>query len=86
MAAHRGRKLLDFFIPAALESAGGFHALDVAGRPRANPVRDLVQTARLVHCCALADLLGRPAAADVVEHGLALLRGRLRDADHGGWF
>lgn len=82
----QAEKLLDFFIPAALDPAGGFRSLDVERRPRANPVRDLVQTARLVHCYALADLLGRPAAADVVEHGLALLRGRLRDADHGGWF
>jgi mannose/cellobiose epimerase-like protein (N-acyl-D-glucosamine 2-epimerase family) len=82
----QAEKLLDFFIPAALDPAGGFRSLDIQGRPRASSVRDLIQTARLVHCYALADLLGRPAAAGVVEHGLTLLRGRLRDADHGGWF
>lgn len=79
-------RLLDFFWPAAIDPAGGFRPLDTAGRPRDTPVRDLVQTARMVHCGALAYMMGRPSALGVAEHGLALLRGGLRDVEHGGWY
>lgn len=79
-------RLLDFFLPAAIDPTGGFHSLESRGQPRDTPVRDLVQTARMVHCGALAHLMGRPAAGGAAAHGLELLRGGLRDVQHGGWY
>jgi mannose/cellobiose epimerase-like protein (N-acyl-D-glucosamine 2-epimerase family) len=40
----------------------------------------------MTHVFALGELLGHPGAAELVEHGLAGLRGRLHDGVHGGWF
>ncbi len=48
--------------------------------------RPLHETTRMVHCFAIAHLLGRQGAADFVDHGLAALRNRHRDARHGGYF
>ena len=43
-------------------------------------------TTRLVHCFAIAHLLGRPGAADFVDHGMRALLTRHRDARWGGYF
>lgn len=43
-------------------------------------------TCRMTHVFAIAALMGRPGATTYVDHGLAALRGRLRDQEHGGWF
>ncbi len=40
----------------------------------------------MVHCFAIADLLGRPGAADVVDHGMRYLWEKHRDTTHGGYF
>ncbi|GMA35490.1 AGE family epimerase/isomerase [Demequina litorisediminis] len=40
----------------------------------------------MTHCFALASLMGVPGAGPLVDHGLDALTGRLRDAEHGGWF
>jgi mannose/cellobiose epimerase-like protein (N-acyl-D-glucosamine 2-epimerase family) len=47
---------------------------------------ELWVTGRMTHVFALGELLGHPGAGGLVEHGLAGLRGRLRDGEHGGWF
>jgi mannose/cellobiose epimerase-like protein (N-acyl-D-glucosamine 2-epimerase family) len=83
--ADEAATLFAFFERNCVDSSGGFHPLDHRGLPRPIATRDLVQTARMVHCFSVADLLGRPHAARIVEHGLAYLRGPLRDDEHGGW-
>ena len=47
---------------------------------------ELWVTGRMTHVFALGEMLGHPRAGEFVEHGLAALRGRLRDPVHGGWF
>ena len=79
--------LFAFFEDESLNSAGGFHALDDAGRAIASETaRPLHATARMVHCFTIAHLLGRPGAGDFVDHGMAAIRERHRDAAHGGYF
>ena len=48
--------------------------------------RPLHVTTRMVHCFSIAHLLGRPGAADFVDHGMRALLTRHRDAPHGGYF
>lgn len=81
----RAHGLFDFFWPASIDPAGGFHTLDVAGRPRSDPARGLHGTARMVHCAAIGHLLGRPLADDVLDHGMRYLWDAHRDATHGGY-
>lgn len=83
--------LLGFFQRAALNPGGGFFALDDAGAPLAakgsgGPVRYLHETTRMVHCFAMAHLMGLPGADRMIDHGMAFLRTRHRDSRHGGWF
>ena len=40
----------------------------------------------MVHCFAIAHLLGRPGAAAVVDHGMDYIWRAHRDARHGGYF
>jgi mannose/cellobiose epimerase-like protein (N-acyl-D-glucosamine 2-epimerase family) len=40
----------------------------------------------MTHIYSLSHLMGRPGDGALVDHGLAALRGRFRDAEHGGWF
>jgi sulfoquinovose isomerase len=80
-----GDRLLDFG-RAARHPDGGFAWLDDAGRPELGRPVELWVTCRMTHCYALGDLLGRPGCAALVEHGVAALRGRMRDARHGGWY
>ena len=40
----------------------------------------------MVHCFAIAHLLGLPGADRIVDHGMAFLWERMRDAEHGGYF
>ena len=79
--------LLAFYEPDLIDPSGGFANLDARGRPLASErVRPLHETTRMVHCFAIAHLLGRPGAADVVDHGLKAIRERHRDPRHGGYF
>ena len=80
------RRLIDFFVPAAIDPAGGFFALGADGRPRPRPsVRHLHETARMVHCAAIADLLGLPGAAEALDHGMDYLWRAHRDPVRGGY-
>ena len=79
--------LFDFFEANSFNPAGGFFALDDAGEAIAgDAVRPLHVTTRMVHCFAIGHLLGRPGAADFVDHGMRALLDRHRDATHGGYF
>ncbi len=79
--------LLAFYEPDLIDPKGGFANLDARGRPLASErVRPLHETTRMVHCFAIAHLLGRPGAADIVDHGVKAIRERHRDAKHGGYF
>ena len=79
--------LFAFFEAASLDPRGGFHQLDDLGLPLAGESeRALHATSRMVHCYAIGQLLGRPGAADLVDHGMEALIGRHRDGEHGGYF
>jgi mannose/cellobiose epimerase-like protein (N-acyl-D-glucosamine 2-epimerase family) len=79
--------LFSFFEIESLDPAGGFFSLDSFGRAiPAEAERPLHATTRMVHCYAIGCLLGRPGAADIVEHGMTALLNRHRDQQHGGYF
>jgi len=79
------RRLLDFG-SAVVHPEGGAAYLDERGRPALDkPVHTWI-TARTVHVFGLGTLLGVPGSADRARGALAGLTGRLRDAEHGGWF
>ena len=80
--------LMDFFQVRAINPKGGFYDLDPTGAPldTDNPARGIHASARMVHCFAIADLMGRPGAADVVDHGMRYLWEKHRDPTHGGYF
>ncbi|MCY1669296.1 AGE family epimerase/isomerase [Rhizobium sp. SL86] len=80
--------LMDFFQDRAINPKGGFYDLDRTGvaLDTNNPARGIHASARMVHCFAIADLLGRPGAADVVDHGMRYLWEKHRDQTHGGYF
>ncbi|MCJ7993425.1 AGE family epimerase/isomerase [Rhizobium cremeum] len=80
--------LFSFFQRQAINPKGGFFDLTRDGKPlnTDNPVRSIHMAARMVHCYAIGDLLGRPGAADVVDHGMKFLWERHRDTEHGGYF
>ena len=79
--------LFAFFEAESLDPSGGFHALDDAGHAiPGERARPLHATTRMVHCFAIGHLLGRPGADDFVDHGVAALLDRHRDAANGGYF
>jgi sulfoquinovose isomerase len=84
--------LLDFFQFSSVNPKGGFFALDIDGTPlppapgNAGVERQLHDTSRLVHCFAIAHLLGLPGASRLVDHGMEFLWSRHRDREHGGYF
>jgi sulfoquinovose isomerase len=80
-------RLFSFFEDESFNPAGGFHAVDDAGRAiKADTARPLHATSRMVHCFAIGHLLGRPGAADFVDHGVNAILDRHRDARNGGYF
>ncbi|HYA73052.1 MAG TPA: AGE family epimerase/isomerase, partial [Roseiarcus sp.] len=79
--------LFAFYEVDLIRPSGGFATLDESGRAMAfETVRPLHVTTRMVHCFAIAHLLGRPGAADIVDHGMEAIRTRHRDSRHGGYF
>src|SRR4051794_16620217 len=78
-------RLLEF-ARASAHPDGGFAWLDDDGRPQLDRPVELWITCRMTHVFALAHLMGRPYAADLVDRGLDALTGRMRDAVHGGWW
>lgn len=82
--AARAENLFDLFQHNAVNPRGGFHDLDAAGRPFGT-IRHIHQTARMVHCFAIAAKLGRPGAETIVDHGMRYLWEGHRDRRHGGY-
>ncbi|MFC3164529.1 AGE family epimerase/isomerase [Ciceribacter thiooxidans] len=84
----RADELFDLFQFASINPKGGFFDLKRDGTPLVadNPVRGIHTAARMVHCFAIGDLLGRPGSADVVDHGMQFLWNRHRDQKNGGYF
>ena len=78
-------RLLDF-AERSRHPEGGFAWLRADGTPDLERPRELWITTRMTHVFALGVLLGRPGAAELVEHGLASLRDDFRDARYGGWY
>jgi len=84
--------LLDFYQPNVINAAGGFFILDKSGNPlpaqasHTGTERQLHDTTRMVHCFAIAKLIGRSGAEDVVDHGMEFLWNRHRDMQNGGYF
>ena len=79
-------RLLAFHEVHALTSGVGFAPLDSLGRPETDQPRQLYATARLVHCFAIAHLLGRPGARPIAEHGLEALSGVFSAGAGQGWY
>ena len=84
LAAEQDR-LLGFHEVHALDAGVGFAPLDSRGRPETDQPRQLYATARLVHCFALAHLLGRPGARPIAELGLAALSAAFATGTGTGW-
>lgn len=78
-------RLLDF-ARASGDPLGGFGWLGDDGTLDRKRDAELWITCRMTHVFALSHLLGRPGDTALVDHGLAALDGRFRDAEHGGWF
>ena len=88
----RADALFSFFEAGCRNPLGGYFELDDAGRPMTPgadgglpPSRNLHITARLVHAFGIASLMGRPGAANVVDHGMDFLWNGHRDTSHGGY-
>ena len=98
LTAHRlwlidnARALFEFFQRPSFNPAGGFFSLDENARPlppkpgHKGANRHVHDTTRMVHCFAIAHLLGLPGADRIVDHGMAFLWERMRDGEHGGYF
>lgn len=78
-------RLLTFAEAAALPGEG-FGWLDTHGNVDRAQSSQLWVTARMTHVFGLAHLLARPGADELVDHGLAAIRGPFHDHEHGGWF
>jgi mannose/cellobiose epimerase-like protein (N-acyl-D-glucosamine 2-epimerase family) len=79
------RQLIAFGARSRL-AAGGFGLLgDRGGLPHGDRA-ELYVTSRMTHAFAIAQALGWPGAAELVDHGLEGLQGRFRDDAHGGWY
>jgi len=84
--------LFDFFEPHSIDPDGGFYVLDDRGEPILKgsdgghaPPREIHSTTRMVHCFAIARLLGRPGADRFIDHGMAFLWNGHRDPVNGGY-
>ena len=78
-------RLLDFG-RASVHPDGGFAWLSDAGTPQLDRPVPLWITCRMTHVYSLGHLMGRPDCGRLADHGVAALRGRFRDAEHGGWY
>ncbi|SMC60330.1 AGE family epimerase/isomerase [Rhizobium sp. RU36D] len=80
--------LFDVFQFNSINPKGGFYDLDPTGRPFPgdNQIRGIHSSARMVHCFAIGELLGRPGSGDMVDHGMDVLWNRHRDQANGGYF
>jgi len=71
---------------ASRSAIGGFGWLDDDGVTDPSHPVELWISCRMTHSYALSVLRGNSADRALVNHGVASLRGALRDDAHGGWF
>lgn len=71
---------------ASVRPEGGFWWVTERGEPDPREPLHTWIACRMTHVFALAHLGRAPDTANGVDHGVATLRGTLRDARHGGWF
>lgn len=85
--AEQTSDLFDFFQNRIINPAGGFFNLDSTGHriDDGNPVRQIHNTTRMVHCFAVGHLLGQPGCDAIVDHGMEYLWNAHRDSEHGGY-
>lgn len=83
--ARETARLLEF-AEGAWHPLGGFARQDNNGIRLLDAPVELWLTGRMAHVYALGELLGYPGGAELAEHGLAALHGRMRDPVHGGWY
>lgn len=89
-AAHRKSLAADalrqfaFFRPG-LNPEGGFHTLDMDGRPLPDSLQELHTTTRMVHSFCLGKCAGVPGCEAIIDHGMRFLRSSHCDTDHGGF-
>ncbi len=85
--ADQANNLFDFFQHRIINPAGGFFDLDSTGNPieADNPIRQIHNTTRMVHCFSIGALLGRPGCEAIIDHGMTYLWNRHRDDKHGGY-
>ncbi|MDO8208783.1 AGE family epimerase/isomerase [Conexibacter sp. CPCC 206217] len=78
--------LLDFYQHRSIDPDGGFFELEDDGSRRPTAARQLFTSTRMVHVFGIAELLGKPGARAIVDHGMRHLREALADREHGGWY
>lgn len=84
--------LIRLYQRSAFNPAGGFFTLSTDGSPLlpaqngGGAVRQLHDTTRMVHCFAVARLLGLPGAARFVDHGMRFLLDHHHDCINGGYY
>ncbi|MBM6593647.1 AGE family epimerase/isomerase [Microvirga pudoricolor] len=78
--------LFGFFQYDLTHPDGGFVTFDRAGPVASGePVRQIHNTSRMVHCFSIGHLLGQPGCEDIVDHGMRYLWESHRDGQHGGY-
>lgn len=83
----QAESLFAFFERESINPNGGFHALDDRGKPMASVNGGQIHvTTRMIYSFSLAQLLGRPGADALIDHGIDFLLNRHRDAQNGGYF
>lgn len=85
--------LFSVFEQNSVNPLGGFYDLDMACKPflpgqppGSRPTRQIHATTRMVHCFAIAHLMGRPGADVMIDHGMDFIWNGHRDKDKGGYF
>ena len=80
----KANALFDLYQFNAVNPKGGFRDLDAAGRGNGD-LRQIHSTCRMVHCFAIAQLMGRPGSDAIVDHGMRYIWEQHRDAKHCGY-
>jgi mannose/cellobiose epimerase-like protein (N-acyl-D-glucosamine 2-epimerase family) len=81
--------LFAFFEKNSIDPRGGFFELDDEGEPLSSAgaaPRGIHTATRMIHSFAIANLLGRPGADTIIDHGMHFLWNVHRDSQHGGYF
>lgn len=86
----QARSLFDFFQFASINPKGGFFSLGNNSIPQPvgpnGAVRQIHDTARMVHCYVMAHQMGLPGADRVIDHGMDYLWNGHRDTVNDGFF